>query len=198
MAYRSHHPHDTHDMPFLRYIRLLGYEEVTQLLRSICAPGLEGLTIAPIVSRDLRGETSDTPRFPVLKSLTLAPAYVDSNIVDLANACFPGIKLLILPNYDKLSDCFKMTDSRPFWPELDGLAVRDIHDQGVLYEFVQHRQRLGVPLRSLYLDPLSISRMTRMDWLKDQLPVVQADPWKTQREDSFYRDEETGRFLEWE
>ncbi|EDR10308.1 uncharacterized protein LACBIDRAFT_325255 [Laccaria bicolor S238N-H82] len=88
-----------------------------------------GLTIAPIVSRDLRGETSDTPRFPVLKSLTLAPAYVDSNIVDLANACFPGIKLLILPNYDKLSDCFKMTDSRPFWPELDGLAVRDIHDQ---------------------------------------------------------------------
>ena len=62
------------------------------------------------------------------------------------------------------------------------------------YEFVQDRQRLGVPLRSLYLDPLSISRMTRMDWLKDQLSVVEADLWKTQCDDHFYRDEEI-RFL---
>ena len=86
-------------------------------------------------------------------------------------------------------------DSRPFWPELDGLAVRDIDDQGVLYEFIQDRQRLGVPLRGLYLDPLSMSRMTRIDWLKDQLSVVvEADPWKIQFQNAFYCNEED-RFL---
>ena len=111
----------------------------------------------------------------------------------------PGIKLLILPSFNKIScflgESFKTTDSdRPFWPELDGLAVRDIDDEGVLYEFVQDRQRLGVPLRSLYLDPLSMSRMTRMDWLKDQLSVVEADPWKIQRQGTFYCNEED-RFL---
>ena len=192
--------HDTHDMPFLRFIRILGnMQEVSQLLLCISAPDLEGLTIAPVSQGDLaklRRETSNTPRFPALKSLTLAPAHSKLTTVAYASACFPGIKLLILPNFNKLSfkGSFKTTDSRPFWPELDGLAVRDIDDQGVLYEFVQDRQRLGVPLRSLYLDPLSMSRMTRLDWLKDQLSVVEADPWKIQCEDSFYRGGEA-RFL---
>jgi len=194
-------PSDTYDMPFLRYIRIFGNMlQVSQLLLSISAPDLEGLTIAPIALEDLtklERETSNAPRFPALKSLTLAPINnMELRAVALANACFPGIKLLILPNYHKLSfvEYFKTTNSRPFWPELDGLAVRDINDQGALYEFVQDRQRLGVPLCSLYLDPLSMSRMTRMDWLKDQLSVVEADPWKIQCQDSFYGDEET-RFL---
>jgi hypothetical protein len=195
--------HDTYDMPFLRYIRIFGdMLEVSRLLLSISAPDLEGLTIAPIIRHDLikfRRETSNVPRFPALKSLTMAPTQANIlglRAVSLANACFPGIKLLILPNYDGLSfvESFKTSDFRPFWPELDGLAVRGIDDEDVLYEFVQERQRLGVPLRSLYLDPLSMSRITRMDWLKDQLSVVEADPWKIQCEDSFYRDEET-RFL---
>ena len=56
----------------------------------------------------------------------------------------------------------------------------------IYYEFVQFCQSLGAPLRSLYLDPLSMSRMTRMEWLKDQLSVVEADPWEKQCEDSFY------------
>ena len=191
---------DIHDMPFLRHIRIFGNMlEVSDFLLSISAPDLERLTIAPIVLGDLTKlsrETSNAPRFPALKSLTLTPAHGVSMIIALANACFPGIKLLILPNFNKLSfvGSFKTTDSRPFWPELDGLAVRHVDDRGALYEFVQDRHRLGVPLRSLYLDPLSISRMTRMDWLKDQLSVVEADLWKTQCDESFYRDEET-RFL---
>jgi len=195
--------HDTYDMPFLRYIRIFGdMLGVSQLLLSISAPDLEGLTIAPIVKNDLiklERETSNAPRFPALKSLTaLAPAHagvLGLRAVAVADACFPGIKLLILPNYIKLSfaESFKPTDSRPFWPELDGLAIRDIDDESV-YKFVQDRQRLGVPLRLLYLDPLSMSRLTRMDWLKDQLSVVEADPWKIQCEDNFYRDAET-RFL---
>ena len=195
--------HETYDMPFLRYLRIFGHMlEVSELLLSISAPDLEELTIAPIVQNDLdyfRGETSNAPRFPALKTLTLSPEE-DSKLMTVAqaNACFPGIKLLILPNFNNFSSfvgSFKTADSRPFWPELDGLAVRDIDDQGVLYEFIQDRQRLGVPLRGLYLDPLSMSRMTRMDWLKDQLSVVvEADPWKIQFQNVFYCNEED-RFL---
>ena len=185
--------HETYDMPFLRYLRIFGdMLEVSELLLSISAPDLEELTIAPIVQNDLtklRRETCNVPRFPALKTLTLAPARRQASgfrAVADADACFPGIKLLILPDYDDLSfaKSFITTDSRSFWPELDGLAVRDIDDQSLLYEFVQYRQRLGVPLRSLYLDPLSMSRMTRMEWLKDQLSVVEADPWEIQCEDA--------------
>ncbi|EDR10529.1 uncharacterized protein LACBIDRAFT_325216 [Laccaria bicolor S238N-H82] len=111
---------------------------VSELLLSISAPDLEELTIAPIVHNDFskfRRKTSNAPRFPALKSLTLAPAN-DGKLTTLAqaNACFPGIKLLILPNYNELYivESFKTKDSRPFWPELDGLAVHDIDDQGVL------------------------------------------------------------------
>ncbi|KIK07064.1 hypothetical protein K443DRAFT_87767 [Laccaria amethystina LaAM-08-1] len=132
--------HDTYDMPFLRYIRIFGdMLEVSQLLLSISAPDLEGLTVAPIIRNDLtklKRETRNAPRFPALKSLALAPAHASVpglRTVAIANACFPGIKLLIL---NKLSfvGSFKTTDSRPFWPELDGLAVRDIDDEDVLYE----------------------------------------------------------------
>ena len=194
--------YETHDMPFLRYLRIFGdMPEVSELLLSISAPDLEELTIAPIAQDDLdyfRGETSTAPRFSALKTLTLSPDG-DSKLTTVAdaNACFPGIKLLILPNFNTISSfvgSFKTTDSQAFWPELDGLAVRDIDDQSVLYELVQDRQRLGVPLRSLYLDPLSMSRMTRMEWLKDQLSVVEADPWKLQCQNAFYCNEED-RFL---
>ena len=65
-----------------------------------------------------------------------------------------------------------------------------------LYEFVEERQRLGVPLNALYLDSASVPRMTRMDWLKDQLSVVEADPWRIQCEDSFFTTDEVGLFLE--
>ena len=123
-----------------------------QLLLSISAPDLEGLTIAPIVLGDLtklRRETSKAPQFPALKSLSLTPARTNtmgSRTVSSANACLPGIKLLIL-NYTKFSfiGSLKTTDSRPLWPELDGLAVRDICDQGVSYKSVQDRQGFGLP-----------------------------------------------------
>ncbi|EDR10539.1 uncharacterized protein LACBIDRAFT_325236 [Laccaria bicolor S238N-H82] len=186
-------PHDTYDMPFLRYVRIFGdFSGVSQLLLSISAPDLEELTIASIVLGDLtklRRETRNAPRFPALKSFTLAPRDDDGMLLTTvadANACFPGIKLLILPDYDGLSfaKSFITTDSWLFWPELNGLAVRDIDDQDLLYEFVQYRQRLGVPLRSLYLDSGSMSRLTRMEWLKDQLSVVEADPWQMQCEDA--------------
>lgn len=84
-------------------------------------------------------------------------------------------------------------EAAPLWPGLHTLAVRDIDGrchQRVLYEFVEERQRLGVPLRALYLDSSSVPRMTRMDWLKDQLSVVEADPWRIQCGNAFYSDEE--------
>ena len=115
---------------------------------------------------------------------------------------FPGIKLLILPNYYK--ECFiesfktgGLDPSEQLWPELDGLAVRDIderQDQVVLYEFIKFRRSLGVPLGTLYLDSSSMPRMTRMDWLKERLLVVEADPWKIQCQNAFYSNEED-RFL---
>jgi len=196
-------------MPFLRCLRIFGSMiGVSQLLVSISVPDLEELTIAPIITDDLtilqKNILPNTPKFPALKSLTLAPANVNAMKWTLRSAsmCFPGIELLILPNYYR--KCFLlsfMTDdpdqAAPLWPGLHTLAVRDIdgrNNQGVLYEFVEERQRLGVPLHALYLDFSSVSRMTRMDWLKDQLSVVEANPWRIQCGDALYSDEED-RFL---
>lgn len=47
-----------------------------------------------------------------------------------------------------------------------------------------------MPLGALYLDSSSIPRITRMDWLKGQLLVVEADPWRIQSGDAFYSDEQ--------
>ncbi|EDR10305.1 uncharacterized protein LACBIDRAFT_325252 [Laccaria bicolor S238N-H82] len=196
-----------HDMPSLRYLRIFGNMlGVSELLLSISAPYLKELTIAPFDVSDLdlllAGASRNTPRFPALKSLTLAPICADAMKLSLANTCFPGIKLLVLPNYYKESftESFNiggLDPSEQLWPELDGLAVRDIdegQDQVVLYEFIEFRQSLGVPLGTLYLDSSSMPRMTRMDWLKDRLSVVEADPWKIQCQNAFYSDEED-RFL---
>lgn len=58
------------------------------------------------------------------------------------------------------------------------------------FDLVEDRQRVGASL-CIYEDSLSVSRTTRMDWLKDQLTVVEADLWKIQRRDEFYCDEES-------
>jgi hypothetical protein len=193
-------------IPSLRYLRIFGnMMGVSQFLLSISVPDLEELTIAPIVKGDLTILQEDichnTPRFPALKSLTLAPAHPHAmRALGPASICFPGIELLILPNYySKYFLLSFMTDDKtaPLWPGLHTLAVRDIdgrHNQRVLYEFVKERQRLGVPLNALYLDSSSVPRMTQMDWLKDRLLVVEGDPWRIQCGDAFYSDE-GDRFL---
>jgi len=196
-------------IPSLRCLRIFGnMMAVSQFLLTIFVPDLQELTIAPIAKGDLTMLQEDishnTPRFPALKSLTLAPAhsYDMERTFGPASICFPGIELLILPNYhSKYFLLSFMTDGsgplRPRWPGLHTLAVRDIDgscNQNVLYEFVEERQRLGVPLHTLYLDSSSVPRMTRMDWLKDQLLVVEADPWQIQCGDAFYSDDED-RFL---
>ena len=199
-------------IPSLRCLRIFGNMMcVSQFLLSIVVPNLEELTIAPIAKGDLTTLQEDisrnTPRFPALKSLTLAPAHAHAmeQSLGLASICFPGIELLILPNYHSkyfflsfmTNDSNGAAPSRPRWPQLHTLAVRDIdgrYNQNVLYEFVVIRQHLGVPLRTLYLDSSSLPRMTRLDWLKDQLAVVEADPWRIQCGDAFYSDEQD-RFL---
>ena len=190
-------------MPCLRHLRIFGaMREVSELLLLISAPDLEELTIAPIIWCDLSAlflESRHNPKFPALKSLTLAPAHPHAlgRAPMYASACFPGIELLILPNYHRpfflLS--FLMDDdasTEPRWPRLNSLAVCDIggrNHENTLYDLVEDRQRLGAPLRTLYVDSSSVSRMTRMDWLKDQLTVVEADLWKIQRRDGFYSEE---------
>ena len=199
-------------IPSLRYLRIFGNmmdDRVSKFLLSISAPDMDELTIAPIATGDLTILQEDiishkTPRFPALKSLTLAPADADAMKLTLgpASICFPGIELLILPNYYSkyfLSSFMVETSdgAAPLWPGLHTLAVRDIdgrYNQRVLYEFVEERHRLGVPLNALYLDSASVPRMTRMEWLKDQLSAVEADPWQIQRGNAFFSDEED-RFL---
>ena len=196
-------------IPSLRFLRIFGnMMGVSEFLLSISVPDLEELTIAPIVPDDLiilqEDVSHNTPRFHALKSLTLSPSRAQNmaRTLDLASLCFPGIELLILPNYYSkyFVSSFMAYDSgeaAPLWPGLHTLAVRDIdgrYNQDVLYKFVEERQRLGVPLRALYLDSSSVPRMTRMDWLKDQLSVVEADPWRIQSGDAFYSDEQD-RFL---
>jgi hypothetical protein len=194
-------------LPRLQHLRIFGnMGRVSELLLLISAPDLEELTIAPIIWCDLSTllENPNNPKFPALKSLTLVLTFALATELTLmsASACFPGIGLLILPNYYKqsLKPSFWTGDVasiEPRWPRLHSLAVRDIggrQDEGALYDLVEDRQRLGAPLRTLYVDSLSVSRMTRMDWLKDQLTVVEADLWKIQRRDHLYSDEES-RFI---
>ena len=196
-------------IPSLRCLRIFGnMMGVSEFLLSISVPDLEELTIAPIDPGDLiilqEDISHNTPRFPALKSLTLAPvhAHAMQRTLGPASICFPGIEILILPKYySKFLSLSFMTDNfdeaGPLWPELHTLAVRDIdsrHNQNVLYEFVEERKRLGVPLGALYLDSSSVPRMTRMDWLKEQLSVVEVDPWRIQCGDAFYSDDED-RFL---
>jgi hypothetical protein len=186
-------------MPRLRHLRIFGsMSGVSELLLLISAPDLEELTIAPITRHGLSKffrENPNNPKFPTLKSLTLAPLHASANwlALILASACFPGIGSLILPNKQLLRASFFTEDGASRWSRLHCLAVRDIgggHDESMLCDFVKYRQRLGTPLRTLYMDSLSVSRMTRMDWLKDQLTVVEADPWKIQCRDGFYSGEE--------
>ena len=196
-------------IPSLRYLRIFGnVTGVSQFLLSIFVPDLEELTIAPIVPSDLiilQEDTShNTPRFPALKSLTLALAHGHAmqRTLGPASICFPGIELLILPKYHSkyfLSSfmAYGSDEAAPLWPGLHTLAVRNIdgrYNQNVLYEFVEERQRLGVPLQALYLDSSSVPRITQMDWLEDQLLVVEVDPWRMQCGDAFYSNE-PDRFL---
>lgn len=92
-------------IPSLRSLRIFGnMTGVSQFLLSISVPDLEELTIAPVVEGDLTILQEDishnTPRFPAFKSLTLAPAHAYAmRTLGPASICFPGIELLILPNY---------------------------------------------------------------------------------------------------
>ena len=97
--------------------------EVSELLLWISALDFEELTIASFIHHDLAAlppENPNNPKFPVLKSLNLAPAHAQA--MGLApmyvSACFSGIRLLILPNYYKqvLRLSFLKEDGTPTEP----------------------------------------------------------------------------------
>jgi hypothetical protein len=108
----------------------------------ISAPDLEELIIASITQGGLSTlllENPNNPKFPALKSLTLAPlrVYAMGLALMYVSACFSGIGLHILRNFYKqfLRLSFLTEDAcftEPGWPRLHSLAVRDVggsHDE---------------------------------------------------------------------
>lgn len=184
-------PLQVHNVPSLRHLHIYGNMlSVSQLLLSVSAPDLEALSIAPVVASDLKlmcaeGKRDNKPWFPVLRSLTLAPPHPDAmKAISVASECFPTTQLLILPNFypeflvETLGPKSNGLDGT-HWPHLDGLAIREIQEknEAAVYSLIESRRATGDPLNKIYLDVVSIKRMTRLKWLEDQMLVVEADPW---------------------
>lgn len=202
-------PSRVYDMPFLRRIHIYGMMfAVSELLLMISAPDLEEISIAPFTMADLLLLEEETmrkasPRFPMLKSLTLSPTYTDleESALDRAEFCFPGIKTLILPNcyWPSLLECLTsrggIRSVVPRWPQLDSIALRALDGNiNVLHQFILDRQVAGAPIRTLYLDVESVKKLDHYEDLRQKVSIVEADPWLVQQSAAFYS-EEKSRFL---
>jgi hypothetical protein len=193
-------PLQVHNVPSLRHLHIYGNMlSVSQLLLSVSAPDLEALSIAPVVASDLKlmcaeGKRNNKPWFPVLRSLTLAPPHPSAmKAVSVASECFPTTQLLILPNFysESLVETFGLKANSldgTHWPHLDGLAIREIQEknEAAVYSLIESRRVAGDPLNKIYLDAVSIKRMTRLKWLEDQMLVVEADPWGQQQSNALH------------
>lgn len=201
------------DMPSLRRIHIYGMMlAVSELLLTISAPDLEEISIAPFTKADLLLLEEDimrkgSPRFPMLKSLTLTFSPTNAEVIesafDRAEFCFPGIKALVLPNsyWPLLLECLTsrggIHSMVPRWPQLDNVALRALDDNinvRQVHQFISYRQVAGAPIRTLYLDAESVKQLVHYEDLGRKVSIVEADPWLVQQSAAFYSEEKL-RFL---
>ncbi|KAF8966138.1 hypothetical protein BDZ97DRAFT_721780 [Flammula alnicola] len=186
------------NVPLLETLCILGNMlSVSELLLFLLAPKLRELVIAPIVGGDLtlllsRPRSFHQSHFPLLTSLTLAPAHPEAfEAVASASTCFPKVELLILANvyFAQFLDVF-LEDSVVF-PNLHDLAFTSIdkfiaNEMPTVYAF---RQSRNVPLRTMFVDTASIQKLSSHrhpwdDW--SRINVVEANLWERQRRRALY------------
>jgi hypothetical protein len=167
---------------------------VSELLIFLDAPNLKELVIAPVVATDLTLFLSySVPQrilFPLLTSLTLAPAHPEAfEALPDASACFPKIELLVLANVYLWEFVKVFTDENSIvFPNLLGIAITGV-DQRLARQFhdvVEFRQKHQVPFRNIFVDTpsLEVLQNVGVDWCGAQL--VEEDIWDRQRRTALY------------
>jgi hypothetical protein len=168
---------------------------VSELLLFLDAPKLEELVIAPIVAADLALYLSHSTipqrvRFPLLTSLTLAPAYPDAfNVLPDASTCFPRVELLVLAStyFGDFVKVFTNKNSIVF-PNLLSIATTgvDRHFAELLHDVATFRQKHQVPFRKIIVDApsLEVLQSTDVDWYGAKF--VEEAIWDRQRRTALY------------
>lgn len=169
---------------------------VSQVLVSILAPNLEDLAVAPMIYDDLAFlDFHITRKFTTHKSLTFAPDNSGAfEAFPLASKCFPMIEHLTLINiYASAFLSYFTNMDQNLFPNLKSLAMRNVdsrieHDLKVV---IASRKCAGHPLKTLCLDPASLSSLSAREWFEGELSVEERDDWLIRRQTALYVEDET-------
>ncbi|KAG6811824.1 hypothetical protein H0H92_005684 [Tricholoma furcatifolium] len=191
------------DFPSLRSLQIYGsFMSVSDLLRVVEAPLLEDLVIAPFTRDDLADYYQYTrhrevegldPKFATLRSITLSPVNSSCFALTEAAECFPDVELVMIPNIhaDSFRDIFTDECAELVWPNLQGLALRNIDLQSMerLLSVITFRETSGNPLKTLYLDHDSIMRISSMQHLfPPTITLLEYDIWSTLKNEDLLQD----------
>ncbi|CAA7264501.1 unnamed protein product [Cyclocybe aegerita] len=161
----------TIEVPQLESLFILGNVISTpKLLVSLSAPKLRELIIAPFIEDDLIElknviDVGTESPFPLLSSLTLAPAHSGVWALRIASTCFPQVRKLIVASVSKISLTYlwmEKTMSRTLFSALTELAVTDIDLDvlSILGKISRSYMRAGIPcVQKAYIDSASWGRM---------------------------------------
>lgn len=182
-------------VPLLDKLHIFGNMlSVSELLLFLDAPKLKELVIAPIVAADLAlylsHSTSQRARFPLLTTLTLAPAYPDAfDVLPDASTCFPRVELLVLAStyFGDFVRIFTNEKSIEFL-NLVSIATTgvDRHFAQLLHDVATFRQKHQVPFRKIIVDAPSLEVLgsIEVDWYGAEF--VEEDIWDRQRRMALY------------
>ena len=182
-------------VPLLEKLHIFGNMlSVSELLLFLDAPNIKELVIAPIVAADLalylRHSTSQRVRFPLLTTLTLAPAYPEAfNVLPDASRCFPRVEVLVLTS-TYLGDFVRIfTNEKSIeFPNLVSIATAGVDQRfaGLLHEVATFRLKHQVPFQKIIVDAASLGvlRTTGVDWYGAEF--VEEDIWDGQRRMALY------------
>ena len=168
---------------------------VSELLLFLDAPKLKELVIAPVVAADLalylpHSTTPQQVRFPLLTSLTLAPAYPDAfNVLPDASTCFPGVELLVLAStyFGDFVRVFTEENSIVF-PNLLNIATTgvDRHFAELLHDIATFRLKHQIPFWKIIVDSPSLDVLQSIDVDWYGVEFVEEDIWDRQRRMALY------------
>jgi hypothetical protein len=149
---------------------------------------------------------SGPKKFTSVTSITLAPFHGEleahaGDLLRLASECFPNVTdvtmLATRPTVlravaDGIADTADI-DGDMIFPNMRSLALRDISPRfrPSPNRLISHRRLGGEPLQTLYLDRDSMKLVADLQWLHDNVEIVELDKWSILRMDS---DQEDGRF----
>lgn len=186
----------TLEFPSLSSIFFYDSLAVSSVLLLISAPRLDHLFIGRFYPQDLdefyKHLPSNPGKFPKLKALTLAldnehPPDGVLAALQCTSRCFPDLEraTFVGERYLVASAALHARDmgGRLPWPKLHTLAFRSPIG---LRELVAFRDRVGLPLRTIYLGELAVPGDQELAWLEERLEVVKLDVWDELRQGGMY------------